>query len=102
MPLSSLSLAEVRKRIAMKLINWLCSVLAVCLILAPPASSQQSALPYRNPALPIDARVSDLLKRMTLEEKVAQLESTWQNHSFDLQPEEFFVDEKGQLDGNKA
>ncbi len=29
--------------------------------------------PYRNPALPIDERVADLLKRMTLEEKLAQM-----------------------------
>lgn len=29
--------------------------------------------PYRNPALPIEQRVDDLLKRMTLEEKVDQL-----------------------------
>jgi beta-glucosidase len=86
----------------MKVINWLCAVLAVCLMVALPARSQQSVLPYRNPALPIDARVTDLLKRMTLEEKVAQLESTWQNRSFDLQPDEFFVDEKGQLDESKA
>ena len=30
---------------------------------------------YRNPAQPIDARVNDLLRRMTLEEKVAQMEA---------------------------
>lgn len=33
--------------------------------------------PYRDPALPIDARVADLLARMTVEEKVAQLGSVW-------------------------
>lgn len=63
--------------------------------------AQQSA-PYKNPALPIDTRVKDLLKRMTLEEKVAQLESTWQNHGQDLAPEDYFVDEKGVLDEAKA
>ena len=31
---------------------------------------------YKNPKLPVAARVKDLLKRMTLEEKVAQLQST--------------------------
>ena len=30
--------------------------------------------PYRNPALPIEQRVDDLLKRMTLEEKVDAFE----------------------------
>lgn len=32
-----------------------------------------NAIVYKNPAAPIDARVKDLLKRMTLEEKVGQL-----------------------------
>ncbi len=32
--------------------------------------------PYKNPKLPIDRRVADLLKRMTLEEKAGQLVST--------------------------
>ncbi len=33
--------------------------------------------PYRDPALPIEARVADLLGRMTLAEKLAQLGSIW-------------------------
>ncbi len=37
----------------------------------------QSSLPYRNPALPVDQRVTDLVSRMTLEEKVSQM----QNHA---------------------
>jgi beta-glucosidase len=44
-------------------------------------STRQSAAPatsaYKDPALPIAARVSDLLARMTLEEKLAQLGSAW-------------------------
>src|SRR3954465_10703674 len=32
---------------------------------------------YRDPSLPIDARVADLLARMTRPEKVAQLGSFW-------------------------
>jgi len=39
--------------------------------------------PYRNPALPTAARVADLLARMTLEEKVAQLGSIWINDVVD-------------------
>lgn len=33
--------------------------------------------PYRDPTRPVDARVDDLLARMTLAEKVAQLTSVW-------------------------
>ncbi len=36
---------------------------------------------YRDPSLPIEARVADLLARMTLNEKIAQLGSVW---SFEL------------------
>lgn len=32
---------------------------------------------YKNPNKPIDSRVNDLLKRMTLEEKIAQLQTVW-------------------------
>ena len=37
------------------------------------APGQDAAPPYKNPRLPIEQRVADLLARMTLEEKVAQL-----------------------------
>lgn len=33
--------------------------------------------PYKNPALPIDARVTDLIGRMTLDEKIMQLQTRW-------------------------
>ncbi|WP_448543374.1 glycoside hydrolase family 3 N-terminal domain-containing protein [Roseiflexus sp.] len=36
-----------------------------------------TTLPYRNASLPIEQRVDDLLGRMTVEEKVAQLGSLW-------------------------
>jgi beta-xylosidase len=46
---------------------------------------------YRDPSLPIDARVADLLARMTLDEKLAQLGSLWSFELFssetDLDPE---------------
>src|SRR5713226_6164390 len=36
-------------------------------------SGQTSAPPYKNPLLPIETRVDDLVSRMTLEEKVSQM-----------------------------
>src|SRR5436305_2137152 len=50
---------------------------------------------YRNAALPVEQQVADLLSRMTLEEKVAQLEGTWQNPAFATDPAKRIIDEKG-------
>src|SRR6185437_4680215 len=43
--------------------------------MSPPLSAQQATedAPYRNPKLPIEQRVDELVSRMTLEEKVDQL-----------------------------
>jgi beta-glucosidase len=46
---------------------------AIAIILTAVASAQGPAPDYRNPKLPIDQRVADLVRRMTLEEKVEQL-----------------------------
>ena len=44
----------------------------------PPVWAQQQASPvYKDASKPIPARVADLVGRMTLEEKIAQLESRW-------------------------
>jgi len=48
----------------------LCSILSINSI----AFAQQSSkLPYKNPSLSTEARVKDLLQRMTLDEKIAQM-----------------------------
>jgi beta-glucosidase len=36
-----------------------------------------ASLPYRDPSRPVDERVADLLDRMTLDEKIAQLRAIW-------------------------
>ena len=53
-------------------------------------------LPYQNPALPATKRVKDLLSRMTLEEKAAQMMCVWQEKAQKL------VDANGNFDLEKA
>jgi len=58
-------------------------------------SQAQEVPAYRNPKLPVEQRLADLLSRMTLEEKVAQLQGVWENQQFMKTPESRFVDDKG-------
>ena len=53
--------------------TFLLLVILIALIL--PSSHAQSELPYKNPNLPIETRVNDLVSRMTLEEKVLQMQN---------------------------
>jgi beta-glucosidase len=61
--------------------------LALVLIALPLAAQEAATLPYQDRSRPIDARVADLLQRMTLEEKVAQLQGFQPQdpHAFDEQ-----------------
>jgi beta-glucosidase len=52
--------------------------------------------PYRNPDLPVAKRLKDLLSRMTLEEKAAQMMCVWQKKA------ETLVDAEGHFDLRKA
>lgn len=52
--------------------------------------------PYKNSALPVEKRVEDLLSRMSLDEKVAQMQCVWNDKN------ETLLDEKGFLDPVKA
>lgn len=64
-------------KIERSLAFWLClSVLLSMLPLNAKAQAKEN-LPYRNPKLTIEERVKDLLGRMTLEEKIAQMTSVW-------------------------
>ncbi len=53
-------------------------------------------LPYKNPALPAAKRAKDLLSRMTLEEKAAQMICVWQQKAQTL------IDAQGDFDLQKA
>jgi hypothetical protein len=43
------------------------------------ARSQAQIADYKNPRLSVEQRVADLLSRMTLEEKIAQMTCLWSN-----------------------
>ncbi len=59
--------------------------------------SSESRIPaYKNPSLPAEKRVKDLLSRMTLEEKAAQMMCVWQQKAQKL------VDAEGNFDFEKA
>ncbi len=67
------------------------------------ASLAQTPTPaYKNASLPVDERVKDLLGRMTLEEKVAQMESTWQNRGYSMPESAYFFTTDGNLETAKA
>ena len=57
--------------------------------------AQASLPPYRDPKLPVEQRVADLLGRMTLGEKVAQTHALWQRKSL-------LMDEQGNFSPDKA
>ena len=54
-------------------------ILCICLVVLAQtlALGESDTPPYLNPTLPIDKRVEDLLGRMTLEEKIGQLNIPW-------------------------
>jgi beta-glucosidase len=58
-------------------------------------SAAQDVPAYRDATLTVEERVGDLIGRMTLEEKVAQMEGTWQNRGNLKDASQLFVDEKG-------
>ncbi|HYG20610.1 MAG TPA: glycoside hydrolase family 3 N-terminal domain-containing protein [Ohtaekwangia sp.] len=71
--------------------------LAVLLLLASACSQNASDKPaYKNPELPVEERVSDLLQRMTLKEKVAQMYCAWNTKNTLL------LDTAGNFDPEKA
>ncbi|HEU4695666.1 MAG TPA: glycoside hydrolase family 3 N-terminal domain-containing protein [Sphingomicrobium sp.] len=63
----------------MRVTRWPAVAAIIVGIATAPASSAQSPQPlYKDPRQPVDRRVDDLLSRMTLDEKVAQLLTVWE------------------------
>ncbi len=74
--------------------QWLALLIGLSCATLPIASAQD-APKYRDPQAPVQRRVADLLSRMTLEEKVAQLVGTWQNKNFARDESLRIIDDKG-------
>src|SRR5690242_21636090 len=70
-------------------------ILDLLAIALGPTLLAQERPPYQDPRLPVEQRVTDLLKRMSLEEKIAQLQGVWENRAIVQDPKTLFVDEKG-------
>src|SRR6185503_5440410 len=65
------------------------------------ARSQQQIPGYKNPRLSAEQRVADLLSRMTLEEKIAQLTCLWVNRP-QKNPLTNFATDRGDFSPEKA
>jgi beta-glucosidase len=70
-------------------------VLMAGLSLVRQTPSQENPPDYKNPRLSVEQRVADLLKRMTLEEKVAQTQALWKMKSR-------ITDDQGNFSPDKA
>jgi beta-glucosidase len=81
----------------------LCVALAVVCAFVPSAAtrSQEKTPDYKNPRLPVERRVADLLGRMTLEEKVAQLVCLWTGRP-QVGPQTDFSTDRGDFSPEKA
>jgi beta-glucosidase len=80
---------------------WVALVLSTVIIPTRDTQSQATAPDYKNPQLPIDRRVNDLVSRMTLEEKVAQLTCLWQARP-QVKPQTDFSTSRGEFSPEKA
>jgi beta-glucosidase len=86
-----------RNSMLVRMVLFFSTICALCSV-----ARAQETPPYRDPKLPVEQRVADLLARMTLEEKLAQMEGAWENPQFVSQQEAFFVDGKGAFLPEKA
>jgi beta-glucosidase len=76
----------------------------ICSALCSPVAhmnSQDNTPDYKNPRLPVERRVADLLSRMTLEEKVAQLVCLWGARP-QVNPQTDFATDRGEFSASKA
>src|SRR6516162_11322208 len=94
-----MTLAAVRRLLAGVPI---CLLAFLLIAVSSPRVLAQQTPPYRDPKLPMEQRIDDLLSRMTLEEKVAQLESLWENRAFHKDPKTLLTDDQGSFLPDRA
>jgi beta-glucosidase len=70
-------MTRIDRRIALKRMAGLSAYATASLALPPAADAMQSRPRYKDPAASVEERVRDLMGRMTLEEKVAQMIALW-------------------------
>jgi beta-glucosidase len=80
----------------------LARILIFVTVMLPGISGAQNAPVYLDRNAPVEQRVSDLMRRMSLEEKVAQLEGAWQNRRNVKDPNLLFTDDKGNFLPDRA
>jgi beta-xylosidase len=82
---------------------WFCSMVLGMISVVPLVDprSQEKSPDYKNPRLPVEQRVADLLSRMTLEEKVAQLVCLWGSRP-QAKPQTDFSTDRGDFSPEKA
>ena len=78
--------------------KWTWAALAgpLSLGLVGAAGAQGPAPPYKDPRRPVAARVEDLLSRMTLAEKVGQMQAIWENKGDIQTPDGAFSEAKAE------
>ena len=96
-------MVKIRLPRSSRVIAGVCAAISMILVIFPKAEMRsQTAIPdYKNPGLPVEQRVADLLSRMTLEEKVAQLTCLWAERP-QVGPQTDFSNDRGDFSPEKA
>jgi len=93
--------ALIRSMKLSRVVTRLCAALTIISILGTALRSQTQTPDYKNSRLSIERRVADLLSRMTLEEKVAQLVCLWAQKP-QAGPQTDFSTDRGDFSPEKA